>query len=182
MIGAVTIAAYRSARRRGQDLGETVAAVEDALAELGPEAYATAVFGQLDLRSGAFSYLNVGHPSPLLVRNAKVVKSLDGGRRSLFGLRSEIPRPATEQLEPGDWIVFYTDGVTEARDPSRAFFGLDRLIGAIERCAADRQNAPDTLRRTVSHVLEHQRGVLQDDATMLVVQWASGHERDLRSA
>jgi serine phosphatase RsbU (regulator of sigma subunit) len=76
-------------------------------------------------------------------------------------------------------VVFYTDGVTEARDDQRKHFGLDRLVDVVERCAADRQNASETLRRVIKAVLDHQRNVLQDDATLLVVQWSSGLEEQL---
>ena len=80
---------------------------------------------------------------------------------------------AEQRLEPGDTIVLYTDGVIEARDVSRQFFGLDRFIELLEHSAADQQKAPETLRRVVHRVLEHQHGVLQDDASILVIEWAT---------
>jgi phosphoserine phosphatase RsbU/P len=107
---------------------------------------------------------------------------LDGGRRILFGASPKPVVVAEAQLEPGDWLVLYTDGVIEARDEARAFFGLDRFVDVLERCAAGGQSAPETLRRVIHAVLDHQHSVLQDDATILVVQSASGHERDLNAA
>ena len=88
---------------------------------------------------------------------------------------------AEEQLEPGDWIVLYTDGIPEARDDDRNFFGMDRFIDVIERCAADRLPAPETLRHIMQSILRHQHGKLQDDATLLIVQWASGGELQLNA-
>ncbi|MEO6126105.1 MAG: SpoIIE family protein phosphatase [Ilumatobacteraceae bacterium] len=181
VIGAVAVSAYRNARHRELALPAITRHVDDALSELGLDTYATGVFGDLDLRTGQFSMLNAGHPSPLVLRNGRVVKSLDNGRRTLLGL---APRPAadtiaTEQLEPGDWLILYTDGVTEARDDQRAFFGLERFIDIIERCSADDQSAPETVRRIAGTVLEYQQGVLQDDATIMIVQWRTNHEVDL---
>jgi phosphoserine phosphatase RsbU/P len=178
LIGALVLAAYRASRRAMRNLEETVPMIDSALAAHAADAYATGVMAELDLSSGTLRYINAGHPAPLLLRAGKVVRQLDGGRRPLFGLARPC-EPATEHLEAGDWVVFYTDGVTEARDDQRRHFGLDRLVDVVERCAADRQNASETLRRVIKAVLNHQRNVLQDDATLLVVQWSSGLEEQL---
>jgi serine phosphatase RsbU (regulator of sigma subunit) len=77
--------------------------------------------------------------------------------------------------------VLYTDGITEARDETRNFFGLDRLIGHLERSASAGLPAPEMLRRLTHDVLDHQKGVLQDDATLVVAQWSSGEEHTYTS-
>ena len=181
LVGALVLATYRSGRRRLAGLAATVAELDDVLEGFAPDTYASGVFAELDLRVGVLRYANAGHPSPLLLRGGKVVKSLDGGRRILLGFRGRQVPIATEQLEPGDWIIFYTDGVVEARDTDRRMFGLDRLIHLVQRCAADRQSAAETLRRVVHEVLEHQQGVLQDDATLVVAQWRTTLEHELVS-
>jgi hypothetical protein len=56
------------------------------------------------------------------------------------------------------------------------------LIDVVERCAADRQNASETLRRITHAVLRHQHQVLQDDATVVIVQWNSTLEQELTAA
>jgi serine phosphatase RsbU (regulator of sigma subunit) len=181
LIGAMVLAAYRASRRQGLDLVDTAAHVDAALSGLGDTALASAVFGRLDIATGRFSYLSAGHPSPLLLRDSKVIKSLDAGRRILLGVPGYGGEVAVEQLEPGDTIVMYTDGVTEARDEHRGFFGLERLIEVVEHSAADDQVTPETVRRAAAAVLDHQHGVLQDDATLVVVEWKSKVERRLRS-
>jgi serine phosphatase RsbU (regulator of sigma subunit) len=113
------------------------------------------------------------------MRNGKVVKSLNGGRRILLGFPGHEVPIATEPLEPGDWIILYTDGVVEARDADGRMFGLARLINLIQRCAADGQSAAESLRRIIHQVLEHQQGVLQDDATIVLVQWMTSLEGEL---
>ena len=100
----------------------------------------------------------------------------------MLGLPTAVAETGVDELEPGDWLILYTDGVTEARDGDRQFFGLDRLIDVIERCVASGLNASEALRRMMHELLEHQHGVLQDDATMLVVEWSGGGEADLIAA
>ncbi|GAA2884182.1 hypothetical protein GCM10010472_47840 [Pseudonocardia halophobica] len=78
-----------------------------------------------------------------------------------------------EQLEPGDRLLFYSDEITEARDAQGAFFGEDRLIELAEHAAAAGLSAPETLRRLGMAVMEHQDGRLQDDATLLLVDWST---------
>jgi serine phosphatase RsbU (regulator of sigma subunit) len=88
-----------------------------------------------------------------------------------FGLGDGPPAPGTEDLEPQDAVLLYTDGVTEARAPDGALFGTDRLADLLEREAASGQSAEELLRRLVQAVLDHQAGGLRDDATLLLVQW-----------
>jgi sigma-B regulation protein RsbU (phosphoserine phosphatase) len=172
VIGALTLASYRNGRRRRDDLVQIAARVDGTLMAYADDTYATGVVGELDLESGVFRYVNAGHPAPLLLRQGRVVRSLDAGRRILLGFPERTAIVGEEHLEPGDAIVMYTDGVTEARDAQREFFGLERFIEILERSAADRQKAPETLRGVVFRVLEHQHGLLQDDATILIVEWA----------
>jgi serine phosphatase RsbU (regulator of sigma subunit) len=150
--------------------------IDSTLQSNGPHTYATGVFAELDLESGVLRYTRAGHPPPLLLRRSRVVKSLDGGHRILLGIEPEAPVIAEERLEPGDWVVLYTDGITEARDVEGDFFGLERLIGIVERGAAAQEPAPEVLRRITNDVLGHQQGVLQDDATLVLAQWQTGLE------
>jgi hypothetical protein len=179
LIGALILAAYRSSRRTRGTLTETLELIDETLREHGPHTYATGVFAELDLETGVFRYVSAGHPPPLLLRRSRVVKALESGRRILLGIRPDAPVVAEERLEPGDWVIFYTDGITEARDGAGDFFGLERLTGIVERGAAAQEPAPEVLRRITNDVLGHQHGVLQDDATLVVAQWRTGLEQAL---
>jgi Stage II sporulation protein E (SpoIIE) len=122
---AVTVAAYRNARRQRLDLPGTYAMVDETLrAEFGGERFATGLLARLDLREGRLRWISAGHPPPLLLRGGKLVKVLELRPTTPLG----VPfgqTPATlgdERLEPGDRVLLYTDGVVEARTATGEFF------------------------------------------------------------
>ena len=180
MTTALAITAVRNARRGGEEDLVALAARADELimAQPGPLQFATAVLARIDTSTGVISVLNAGHPPPLLVRGGKVVKELSPPPRLPLGVEPLAGRGAAavevlcEQLEPGDRLLFHTDGVTEARDSAGEFFGDERLVELTEHAAATELPAPEMLRRLVAAVLEHQNGELQDDATLLLAEWS----------
>jgi sigma-B regulation protein RsbU (phosphoserine phosphatase) len=183
LLAAVALTAYRNSRREGHGLFDTARIVDELVAAHGGgERFATGILAELHLPTGRLRYLNAGHPAPLMMREGKVVKQLDQGRRILFGLGDGQAGIAEEWLQPGDRIVFYTDGITEARDREGTFFGVDRLVDRLAWAAASGQPAPETLRRISHDVLDHQGGTLQDDATLLIAEWSSGGEQKLTSS
>jgi hypothetical protein len=173
LVTAMALSAYRSARRNGRSLFDQAHAIDEVIGEdfARTGQMITAVVAELDLDSGKLRYIDAGHPYPLVVRGGKVVKSLTAGHRKPFGLPVGELTVGEEMLEPGDWLVFYTDGITEARDHEGAFFGLDRFQDLLAREIAAGHPPPEMVRRLTRDVLEHQRGVLQDDATVLVARW-----------
>ena len=141
------------------------------------EVFTTAVLAELDTRTGLLRWVNAGHPAPLLIRGGRVVRDLETLTRpplGLGGLLSGDPlEPGTEQLEPGDMVLLYTDGVTEARAPGGDFFGVERLADLVIRHLAGGLAAPETLRRVVRELLAHHEDQLTDDATLLLLEWRS---------
>lgn len=170
---AAAVSAYRSARRDGRGVHDQARAIDEVVAGTFPgSAFVTGVLLELDVPSGRLRYVNAGHPAPHLLRGGKVVKSLARGRRLPFGLGTGVPTVAEEALQPGDWLAVHTDGVTEARDATGAWFGEERLLDLLTREVAGGQSPPETARRLMHAVLDHQEGLLQDDASVLLARWA----------
>lgn len=173
LMASVALAAYRNARRGGLGLVETALAVDDVLGEqFGDESFVTGVLSRLDLDTGVLSLLCAAHPAPLLVRDGRPVGELavEPGFPLGFGERHDVV--VTASLQPGDRLLLFSDGVIEARSEAGEFFGLERLVDLLNREESAGHPPPETLRRLILAVLEHQQGRLQDDATLLLVEWA----------
>jgi serine phosphatase RsbU (regulator of sigma subunit) len=175
LLVAGALAGYRSARRDARGLFDQSAAIDDVLAGSFPRSsFVTGVLAELDVGSGRLRYVNAGHPPPVLLRGGRVVKTLGGGRRLPFGLATGELQVAEESLQPGDWLVLHTDGITEARDAQGHWFGERRLAEFLTREAAAGQPPAETVRRLTHAVLDHQGGLLQDDASILLACWRRG--------
>jgi serine phosphatase RsbU (regulator of sigma subunit) len=90
-----------------------------------------------------------------------------------FGLGTGTPAVNSAVVAPGDAVLAYTDGVTEAHDAGRELFGPERLNSLLAREAEIDQEAEELLRALVMAVTEHQHGDLRDDATLLLLQLSS---------
>jgi hypothetical protein len=172
LIAATALSAYRSTRRAGHGLFEQARLIDETISgQFGDAAFATAVLVELDLTTGRLRYLNAGHPHPLVMRGGKIVKPLAAGRCLPLGLGLGDLEVGEEFLETEDWLLLYTDGITEARDSTGEFFGEPRLLDFLRREAAAGNPPPETARRLTKAVLHHQNGTLQDDATVLLARW-----------
>ena len=100
------------------------------------EAFVTAFYGIYDPRRRELTYASAGHNPPRLKRcEDGSVASLDAvGGLPLGMFADQVYQQASHLLVPGDQIVFYTDGITEATNPAGQMFGLDRLDEALENC------------------------------------------------
>ena len=131
--------------------------------------YATMFFGIID-DSGKLEYINAGHPSPVLLRNATAEEAFTEGSFPV-GLVPEAEFcTATLQLEPNDTLVLYSDGVTEAMDPDEQLYGTGRLRGVL---LGKNEMPLDEIQKTVLESVENfARGARQaDDLTMLLVRF-----------
>jgi len=119
LLTGLAVGAYRHTRRGGATLPGIHAAIDEALAGYyGDLSFATGIIARLATRSGQLRWSCAGHPPPLLLRGRKVVAELSCEPALPFGLGDSPPDPSTEELQPDDAVLFYTDGVTEARTPT----------------------------------------------------------------
>ncbi|RAJ70368.1 stage II sporulation protein E [Streptomyces sp. Amel2xB2] len=169
----LAVAACRNHRRQGHTLVETANGVEKALVEqFEDNRYATGVLADLDVNTGELSWISRGHFPPVVIRGGRSAVQLGCTPAPPMGTGLGItPGLCHDQLEPGDRLLLYTDGITEARMPGGEEFGLDRFTDFLIRHHADGLPVPETLRRFIAHHLEYHGGRLSDDATVLVLEW-----------
>jgi predicted ester cyclase len=130
--------------------------------------FATAVYAALD-RRGRLTYCNAGHNPPFLVGKSGV-RRLECGGTVVGAFERAIFDEDTQQLESGDVVVAYSDGLTEARDPRGEEFGEDRVLACVEANFA--VSPTDLIECLLSEVHEFSAGAAQsDDLTMLVLRY-----------
>jgi len=162
--GIFTANAYRDGTPAG-----FVTLANDALVRRAVEArFATAIYAVLD-RRGRLTYCNAGHNPPFLVSRSGV-RRLEWGGMVVGAFEHATFDEDTQQLWPGDVLVAYSDGVTEARDSSGDEFGEERLLTCVEaNCTRSPAEIMDCL---LSAVREFSAGMAQsDDLTMLVLRY-----------
>ena len=133
-----------------------------------PSHYATLFFGCYDARLRTLRYVNCGHNPPVLLRADNSVQRL-AATATVMGLFPEWDcSVAEEQLHPGDLFVIYTDGVTEAADPTGDEFGEERLIETVRR---NRKSVAASLLRSVTQTVQQfSPGEQGDDITVVVAK------------
>jgi len=132
--------------------------------------FVTLMYGRLDTHTGELIYVNAGH-NPALHYQAATGKLTELSRTGLpLGILAEAPyEQQTSQIQPGDFVVFYTDGVTEAMNEAQEEFGLARLVEVLTVQAA----APaETLALAVDTAVQQfvSTASPHDDLTLLVVK------------
>ena len=133
-----------------------------------PEKYATFFFAIYDEASRALTYTNAGHLPPLLVRSGEFTNlNPTGTVVGAFPFAKYEER--TVQLEEGDIVVAYTDGIVEPENPYGEMFGENRLKELILRHA--RAGSSEIIAKTMEAVIQWTgSSELQDDMTMIVAR------------
>jgi serine phosphatase RsbU (regulator of sigma subunit) len=154
----------------GQPPAEICARVSRLLYQRTPgEKYATAFLAVLDGPSGRVDYANAGHNPGLLVRAGGEVETLGPTGVPLGLLPGMSYRAASVRLEPGDTLVLYTDGITEAANEADDELGLERLIGT---CREHRAASPSELADAIDRAVADFAGGRPpgDDRTLLLAR------------
>ncbi len=129
--------------------------------------FVTGVVGVVDRARRRFRYCNAGHNPPLLLRRNGATEWLETGGILLGAFEGMTYESAEVVLEPGDLILFYTDGVTEAMSPEGEEFGTGHLVAAVRERAGE---APRSLAGgVIGAVRRFVGGPLPDDLTVVVL-------------
>lgn len=171
-IANLAVAAYRHGRRLGYEPAGIYAAMDTAVADqFGTEKFATAQLATLALSTGRLRWVNAGHPPPMVLRRHRRIDLTSEPCLPVGLALDEAPVVNESELEPGDLVLFFTDGIIEARSAEGEQFGRDRLGDLLARAAAAEQTPAETVRRLAHAVLDHQEGVLEDDGTLVLLVW-----------
>jgi PAS domain S-box-containing protein len=164
---------------------EVLAALNEAmLRQLPEDRFCTAACVRLEPQDGSVGVgvdvSRAGHPPPLLVRSGATVEEVGCSGKVLGVFPDAELRDTSLRLMPGEALVLYTDGVTEARSPDGEFFGEGRLRHLLSSCAGC--DAATFARRIKGVVLDFQEGYPRDDLAVLVLRASDGAapaDRDL---
>ncbi len=168
----VKIAFASAAAEHGDDPSAILASINRALCGKFQRAYVTATCAVFDGVAATVTFSNAGHPPPFLQRASGAIEPLDaGGMMLAFHPGAEF-RAGSRPLAPGDSILFFTDGLTEATNADGEFFGDSKLGDVLARPAA---SDPGT---RVEHLCGELRAwvglhsPMHDDVTMVIVACA----------
>ncbi len=176
-MSAVTMAAaavnsLRNSRRERTSLSAAYTRADQAIeSQFGDCYYVTGVIGSLDARRGVLTWINAGHVRPLLVRNGTFVGQLQCAPSLPMGLGGAVVEVAEQPLQRGDRVLFYTDGITEARAPDGSIFGEDRLADLLVRASREDLPVQSTVRHLADSIVGFSALGLGDDATMLLIEY-----------
>jgi serine phosphatase RsbU (regulator of sigma subunit) len=174
ILATVLVGGLRNARRAGVELGEQARLANEGLAEFARRGgFVTGQLARIDLRTETATIVNAGHPPPLRLR---------GGRLEEVGLDADPPfgtvrdmryRVQSLPLQPGDRLIFLTDGMLERNAADADMAGLIAAGGAM--------HPREAVQHLVQAVLEATDGTLDDDATVMCLDWHGGPARERTS-
>lgn len=166
MFMAVTLVLMRQYARMNYSPAEILRSVNGILSEHNPNMlFTTAFIGLYDPETQEMTYSNAGHNIPYIIRD--IPEPLDGARNIVLGLyENEQYTQTTTKMDPGDIIFLYTDGVTEAVNEDRQFYGDERLKDTLNSFRpSHEENLVEYVNRSVHEFVKDSEQ--HDDLTML---------------
>ncbi len=133
------------------------------------ELFVTMFLCVLDTETNQLTYINAGHNKPFISRQNGTFKMMECKTDFVFGIMEDMSyREQSVELNPGDRIYLYTDGVTEAFDVHGAMFSDEKLEALLNQYLADADSPDQMIEHIYKEVSEFSKGVPQsDDITML---------------
>lgn len=170
---AIVLGAFREAAYDAEDLAAIAARIELSLQRHETEEeFVTAILAEFPTTWAAVELLNCGHPPPLLLSagSGKLIEPDDPGLPlGLARLRACTRETTTIELGAADRLLFYTDGISEARDKSGDFYPLELSVGILSR-----SDLAGALENLAADVVRHVGHPLRDDATAVLIAGQAG--------
>ena len=154
---------------RDSHMSETVAKTNDLIARTtAANHYLSAFCGHIDQTSQRLSYINAGHPAPLIIRGSEQIK-LDSNNMTI-GMFPDLSFCCDHiDLKPGDLLLFYTDGVVETENRHGQQFGLERCASILQsHASAPLTHIMNRIVRSLKAFLP--RNHFEDDITLLLLR------------
>ncbi|MHB0999239.1 MAG: SpoIIE family protein phosphatase [Armatimonadota bacterium] len=151
--------------------GQSLTSANNVLHSQNLDGFVTVFLAVLDTERGSICYATAGHPPPAVLRTGGNVEFLMNGSIPLGALPGIEYRQNETYLDPGDSIILYTDGVSEARIDNGVLFGYEGIESVLRQLPGEE---PDHLCRTLlDAAINWAEGILRDDTAIVIVQRVS---------
>jgi sigma-B regulation protein RsbU (phosphoserine phosphatase) len=163
-LASTVLGAYRYVAYERADLGTVISDLDRAVARsVGDEDFVTAAL--VEERGGTITIVNCGHPPPLLLRRGRVIQLDPPTASPPLGFKPVVCT-RVERLEPGDRLLFYTDGLAEARRDKQFFPTAERAWGLLGHGTVG-----DGLASLEAALVDWVNGVLDDDIALVLMEY-----------
>ena len=171
VLATVLVGALRNGRRAGVGLDEQARRANTELADntVGG-GFVTGQVARIDLRSGTAAIVNAGHPAPLRLRAGRVEPVQLTADPPFGTVRDHRYQVQRLPLEPGDRLIFFTDGILERNTTS---VDIEAMVAA-----GAEMHPREAVQHLIQAILEATGGALNDDATALCLDWHGGDTRE----
>lgn len=172
----VILALFRNIARREDDPGKIATELNQSLVSSNNYSmFCTMFFGVLDLKTGKLDYCNAGHNRPIIYRKDEAKAEFKEVKSNIvLGIMDDFEFiKEGMDLNSGDAIFLYTDGLTEAEDTEKTLFGDDATVASVTVSFQNqKRNSQEHIESVYHSVLEHtQEAIQNDDITMLMIRY-----------
>jgi len=168
-LASIALGAFRAARRNGADLVEAVRYMDECVTQVGgADEPVSAVIGRWHGPASTFTWINRGHPAPLVIGADGRAEPLGLPETPQLGTEpGRAPEPSSRQLVPGERLILYSDGVRERETSSGRPFGPEGIAAAAASASAI--SVAGTVKAIEQAILAASDEPLSDDCALLVL-------------
>ena len=168
-LASIALGAFRAARRNGADLAEAVRYMDECVTKVGgADGPVSAVIGRWHGPASTFTWINRGHPAPLVIgADGRAERLGPAGTPQLGTEKEPAPEPMRRQLTPGERLVLFSDGVSERETSSGRPFGHEGIAAAAASASAI--SVAGTVKAIEEAIITASAKPLSDDAALIVL-------------